>query len=108
MESINITELGERTGDAHMALGIREDTVWSIYYRAIQPIVKWHLAHGKAVFEIFVDAYNKIGEAKLKYRVPSKHKKSNNTKNLHKYQDLTFSVLDFYKGHADRHAEGTP
>jgi IS1 family transposase len=48
-----------------------------------------------AVLEIFVDAYNKFGEAKLIYRVPTKHKDPNNTKGLHKYQDLPFSILDF-------------
>jgi hypothetical protein len=49
----------------------------------------------QAVLEVFIDAYNKFGEAKLKYRVPTKHKDQNNTKGLHKYQDLPFSVLNF-------------
>lgn len=49
----------------------------------------------QAVLELFIDAYNKFGEAKLKYHVPTKHKDPNNTKGLHKYQDLPFSVLDF-------------
>jgi integrase len=51
MESISITELAKRTRDAHLALGIREDTVWYIYHRAMQPIVKWHLSHGKNEFD---------------------------------------------------------
>jgi len=49
----------------------------------------------QAVLEVFIDAYNKYGEAKMKYRVPTKHKDLNNTKGLHKYQDLPFSILDF-------------
>jgi IS1 family transposase len=49
----------------------------------------------EAVVGVFVDAYNKFGEAKLKYRVPTKHKSPNPAKHLHKYRDLPFSVLDF-------------
>jgi IS1 family transposase len=37
----------------------------------------------QAVLEIFVDAYNKFGDAKLKYRIPVKHKKTDNSKKLH-------------------------
>jgi len=47
------------------------------------------------VLTVFIDAYNKFGEAKLKYRVPTNHKDPNNTKALHKYQDFPFSILDF-------------
>jgi insertion element IS1 protein InsB len=49
----------------------------------------------EAVFAVFVDAYNRFGEAKLKYRVPTKHKLQNLGKRLHKYRDLPFSILDF-------------
>ena len=49
----------------------------------------------EAVVAVFADAYNKFGEAKLKYRVPTVHKSSNPSKHLHKYQDLPFSHLDF-------------
>jgi len=49
----------------------------------------------QAVLEVFIDAYNKYGEAKLKYRIPTKHKNPNNTKGLHKYQNLPFCILDF-------------
>ena len=49
----------------------------------------------EAVLEIFIDAYNKFGEAKMKYRVPTKHKSQNPAKHLHKYRDLAFSILDF-------------
>ena len=50
----------------------------------------------QAVLELFVDAYNKFGAAKLKYRVPTEHKAPpHNTNGLHKYQDLPFSILDF-------------
>ena len=48
-----------------------------------------------AVLKIFVDAYNKFGAAKLKYRVTTNHKPTSNTKKLHKFRDLPFSVLDF-------------
>lgn len=49
----------------------------------------------EAVFAVFVDAYNRFGEAKLKYRVPTNHKPQSNTKHLHKFRDLPFSLLDF-------------
>ena len=48
----------------------------------------------RAVLAVFIDAYNKYGEAKLKYRKPVKHK-SKKPKHLHKYRDLPFSILDF-------------
>ena len=49
----------------------------------------------QAVLEVFVDAYNKYGEAKLKYRVPVTHKSATPAKHLHKYRDLPFCILDF-------------
>ena len=49
----------------------------------------------RAVLEVFIDAYNKFGEAKLKYRVPVKHKNPYNTKALHMFRDTPFSILDF-------------
>ena len=49
----------------------------------------------EAVIAVFVDAYNKFGEAKLKHRVPTVHKSSNPSKHLHKYQELPFSHLNF-------------
>ena len=49
----------------------------------------------EAVLSVFVNAYNKFGEAKLKYRVPVIHKSPNPNKRLHKYRDLPFSLLDF-------------
>ena len=49
----------------------------------------------EAVFEVFVDAYNKFGEAKLKYRIPTNHKSQSPSKHLHKFRDLPFSHLDF-------------
>ena len=48
-----------------------------------------------AVLSVFIDAYNKFGEAKLKCRIPSHHKSDNPDKHLHKYRDLPFSFLDF-------------
>ena len=49
----------------------------------------------QAVIEIFVDAYNAFGEAKLKYRVPTERKSSNPAKHLHKFRDSPFSPLNF-------------
>ena len=49
----------------------------------------------EAVLSVFINAYNKFGEAKLKYRIPSSHKSPAPDKHLHKYRDLPFSFLDF-------------
>jgi IS1 family transposase len=49
----------------------------------------------EAVLSVFVNAYNKFGEAKLKYQVPVMHKSQNHNKHLHKYRDLPFSILNF-------------
>jgi len=57
------------------------------FYRSLETL--------QAVLEVFIDAYNKYGEAKLKYRVPVKHKDPCNLKKLHKYRDLPFCILDF-------------
>ena len=48
-----------------------------------------------AVLDVFVDPYNKFGEAKLKYRKPVIHKSPFPNKHLHKYRDTPFSMLDF-------------
>ncbi len=47
----------------------------------------------EAVVSVFVDAYNKYGEAKEKYKKQVNHK--SNAKHLHQFKDLPFSVLDF-------------
>jgi IS1 family transposase len=57
------------------------------FYRSIETL--------QAVLSVFIDAYNKFGEAKLKYRVLAAHKPTTTRRRLHKYQDLPFSVLDF-------------
>ena len=57
------------------------------FYRSLETL--------QAVLEVFIDAYNKYGEAKLKYRVPVKHKNPINSKHLHKFRDLPFCILDF-------------
>ena len=49
----------------------------------------------QAVLSVFIDAYNKYGEAKQKYRVPVNHKGSTAGKHLHEFRDLPFSILDF-------------
>ena len=48
----------------------------------------------EAVLAVFIDAYNKFGEAKFKYQIPIKNN-SENTKHLHKYRELPFNILDF-------------
>lgn len=50
----------------------------------------------EAVLSLFVDAYNRFGEAKMKYRVPVVHKSKTPAKHLHKYRDVPFSVLNFF------------
>lgn len=57
------------------------------FYRSLETL--------QAVLEVFIEAYNKYGEAKLKYRVPVRHRKSGSIKKLHKYRDLPFCILDF-------------
>ena len=56
------------------------------FYRSLETL--------QAVLEVFVNAYNKYGEAKLKYRLPVTHKSVTPTKLLHKFRDLPFSILD--------------
>ena len=48
-----------------------------------------------AVLAVFIDAYNKYGEAKLRYRKPVKHKSPNPSKHLHEFRDPPFCILDF-------------
>jgi hypothetical protein len=49
----------------------------------------------QAVIEVFVDAYNKFGEAKMKCRKSTIHKPGYAGKHLLKYRDPPFSFLDF-------------
>lgn len=49
----------------------------------------------EAVVSVFVDAYNKYGEAKEKYKVSVQHKSRNEGKHLHEYRDLPFAIIDF-------------
>ena len=49
----------------------------------------------QAVIEVFVEAYNKFGEAKLKCRKPTIHKPGNSGKHLHKFREPAFCILDF-------------
>jgi len=49
----------------------------------------------QAVISVFVDAYNKYGEAKLKYRRPVCHRSSTTSSHLHHFRVPPFSVLDF-------------
>ena len=47
----------------------------------------------EAVLSVFIDAYNKFGEAKEKYKIPVEHRSEN--RHLHKYRERPFSLLDF-------------
>jgi IS1 family transposase len=49
----------------------------------------------QAVLAVFIDAYNKFGEAKLKHRVLTTHKTHKPSKHLHKYRDSPFSLFSF-------------
>jgi len=49
----------------------------------------------RAVLALFIDAYNKYGEAKSKQRVPVNHKLPFPKSRLHEYRDPPFSILDF-------------
>ena len=49
----------------------------------------------QAVIEVFVDAYNAFGQAKLRRRIPTQHKSPKHAKHLHKFRDPTYSILDF-------------
>ena len=57
------------------------------FYRKTETLV--------AVLAVFINAYNKFGHAKLKYRVPVIHKSPFPNKHLHKYRDTPFCLLDF-------------
>ncbi len=46
-----------------------------------------------AVLSVFIDAYNKFGEWKMKNRKPVSHKST--SKHLHKWRYPGVSVLDF-------------
>lgn len=50
----------------------------------------------EAVISVFIDAYNKFGEAKLRYRSPAVRTFSNNSNLLRKFRDFPFSLLDFF------------
>lgn len=47
------------------------------------------------VLQIFINAYNKFGEAKMKMQRLATHRTESKQKHLHKYCEVDFSVLDF-------------
>jgi IS1 family transposase len=49
----------------------------------------------EAVVAVFVDAFNKFGAFKAKYRVPVVHKPTSSSKKLHKYRDCPPALVDF-------------
>lgn len=49
----------------------------------------------EAVMDMFVEAYNQFGAAKLKHRKPTSHRPGNEGKHLHHWRDTPFSILDF-------------
>lgn len=68
----------------HYIAGLRRRS--RCFFRSIETL--------EAVLSVFIDAYNKFGEAKERYKVPVHHT-TKNTKHLHKYRERPFSVLDF-------------
>jgi IS1 family transposase len=48
-----------------------------------------------AVVAVFIDAYNKFGDAKAKHRVPVVHRPESTSRRLHKFREPPFSLLDF-------------
>jgi len=57
------------------------------FYRSLETL--------QSVLSVFIDAYNKFGEAKQKYRIPVNHKSSSVLKHLHQFRDPPFCILDF-------------
>lgn len=51
MNTISITELGERTREAQLTFGLRQDTVWHNYLNVIEPIIKRHIECGRNEFD---------------------------------------------------------
>ena len=49
----------------------------------------------RAVLSVFIDAYNKFGEAKTRRQIPVQHRSSHPNKHMHKFRQVPFSVLDF-------------
>ena len=49
----------------------------------------------RAVLGLFIDAYNKFGEAKRKRQIPVRHKSQSATGKYHKFRYPCFSVPDF-------------
>jgi len=50
----------------------------------------------QAVIALFVNAYNKFGQAKSRCRVPVVHQAENHSKHLHHSREVSFSLLDFF------------
>ena len=82
--------------DTHIAESINADLRHYIpglarrsrcFYRSLEIL--------QAVLEVFIDAYNQYGEAKLKYCIPIARNSPTSTKHLHKYRDLPFCILDY-------------
>jgi hypothetical protein len=57
------------------------------YFRSIETM--------NAVLSLFIQAYNKFGEAKLNCRKPVKHRSDTPSKHLHNFRYPSFSSLDF-------------
>ena len=49
----------------------------------------------RAVLSLFVEAYNKFGQAKHRCRIPVQHRSQSVTGKYHKFRYPCFSVLDF-------------
>jgi IS1 family transposase len=49
----------------------------------------------EAIMAVFVDAFNKFGAFKAKYRKPVIHKSTSTSKKLHKFRDCPRALVDF-------------
>lgn len=67
----------------HYISGLRRRS--KCFFRSIETL--------RAVVAVFSEAYNKYGDAKEKYKKEVKH--TSKAKNLHKYREVPFSILDF-------------
>ena len=48
-----------------------------------------------AVLHVYIEAYNKFGEAKMKLRIAAGRNAETTTAHSHKYREVPFSALDF-------------
>ncbi|MDR1093190.1 MAG: hypothetical protein LBL66_03485, partial [Clostridiales bacterium] len=57
------------------------------FYRSLETL--------NAVLALFVNAYNKFGDYKLRYRIPVVHKSDPTNRHFHKFRDLPIGLGQF-------------